>query len=193
MINGKTACVFCGSSIGASPIFEHDARVLGELLAKSGTKLVYGGGSLGLMGAVAKAAMQHAGHVTGVIPKFLCSLEKPDLPLSELIVTSDMHERKMNMWERADGFIVLPGGVGTFEELLEQLTWVQLGQHHKPIILLNTNGYWNLLEALFHHMRSNGFIRKELEITYHLASSPSHALNVFETHATKHRQQEGIA
>jgi len=156
-----------------------EARKLGRLLAEAGISVVYGGGSLGLMGALAQSCMEQGGHVTGVIPKFLCDLERPSTKLSELILTTDMHERKMNMWQRADGFIVLPGGVGTMEELLEQLTWVQLGQHHKPIILVNINGYWNLLEAFFNQMRQEGFIRRELEISYSLADAPEAAIKAF--------------
>lgn len=180
----KTVCVFCGSGLGSDQAFENDARQFGHLLSEANIELVYGGGSLGLMGVVAESCLKGGGVVTGVIPKFLWDLEMPSLPLTELITTKDMHERKMIMWERADGFIVLPGGVGTLEELVEQLTWVQLGTHSKPIILVNTAGYWSMLEEFFDKMRVSGFLRPELEIIYHLAADPLRALQIFELHTT---------
>ncbi len=174
-----SACVFCGASPGKSDAYVADARALGRLMAEAKIDLVYGGASVGLMGAVAEACLQGRGRVTGVIPEFLRALERPTLELSELIITADMHERKMKMWERADGFIVLPGGVGTLEELLEQLTWAQLGQHSKPIILLNTKGYWTLLEAFFGHMRATGFLREDLNITYSVVATAAEAVQLF--------------
>lgn len=180
----KTACVFCGSSPGKNPAFANDAQALGQALAAEKVRLVYGGGSLGLMGITAKSALEAGGEVVGVIPDFLQNLERPTLPLTELIVTTDMHQRKMNMWLRADGFIVLPGGVGTLEELLEQITWVQLGQHRKPIILLDTLGYWDPLLAMFEHMRAAGFIRQDLEIHYRVAATPAEAVALFHKYAT---------
>ncbi len=165
-----TVCVFCGASDGADPVFKDTAIAVGQAIAEAKLRLVYGGGSIGLMGAVASSAMKHGGHVTGVMPKFLERVERPSLDITETILTEDMHERKMGMWGRADGFLVLPGGVGTLEELVEQITWVQLKQHTKPIVMLNTLGFWDPLEALFKHMRGHGFIRSEYEIDYHLTA-----------------------
>jgi uncharacterized protein (TIGR00730 family) len=181
--SGLTACVFCGSGLGTRRAFADDARVLGQLLADDDISLVYGGGSVGLMGVVAQSCLERGGRVTGVIPDFLRALERPVLNLTELVITEDMHGRKMNMWRRADGFIVLPGGVGTLEELLEQLTWEQLGQHDKPIILLNTENYWAPLEAVFRQMRETGFLRKNLDIRYYVAPTPADAVSFLKAHA----------
>lgn len=139
------------------------ARSLGRLLAQSGLRLVYGGGGAGLMGEIARSALANGGQVTGVIPESLVNLEHPIEELSELIVVRNLHERKMLMYERSDAFIALPGGLGTLEELIEQLTWAQLGHHRKPIIIINTAGYWNLLLDLFKKMRRETFIRPGLD------------------------------
>ena len=171
-----TVCVFCGSSDGADPVFKETAIEVGRALAEAKLKLVYGGGGIGLMGAVAESAMKYGGHVTGVMPKFLEKVERPTLNITETILTEDMHERKMGMWGRADGFLVMPGGVGTLEELVEQITWVQLKQHTKPIVMLNVLGYWDPLVKLFAHMRGHGFIRGEYEIDYHLTADVSDAI-----------------
>ncbi len=175
-------CVFCGASDGADPAFMKAATEVGRALAEAKLRLVYGGGSIGLMGTVASSAMKHGGHVTGVMPKFLEKVERPSLDITESILTDDMHERKMGMWGRADGFLVLPGGVGTLEELVEQITWVQLKQHNKPIVMLNTLGYWDPLEKLFQHMRGHGFIRGEYEIHYHMTDDVSDAIDYLQSH-----------
>lgn len=177
-----TVCVFCGASDGADPVFKETAVAVGRALAEAKLRLVYGGGSIGLMGAVAHAAMENDGYVTGVMPKFLERVERPSLEITESILTEDMHERKMGMWGRADGFLVLPGGVGTLEELVEQITWVQLKQHSKPIVMLNTLGYWDPLIKLFEHMRGHGFIRGEYEIDYHLTADVSDAIAHLQSH-----------
>ena len=134
-------CVYCGSGKGRNPAYATAARQLGKSLAKAGIGLVYGGGSLGLMGEVARSTLKHGGHVTGIIPKFLSARERMLTDVDELIVTEDMHERKMMMFNKADAFVALPGGIGTLEELIEQLTWAQLGQHRKPIVIANIGGY----------------------------------------------------
>ena len=121
-------CVYCGSSAGTDPAFVETARSFGKILAENDIRLVYGGGSAGLMGALAEAVLENGGDVTGIIPEFLTNRERPRRLAQELIVTRDMHERKAKMFERADGFVALPGGIGTLEELVEQLTWAQLGQ-----------------------------------------------------------------
>ena len=154
----RNICVYCGSGPGTDPRFIRDATALGGMLADSGIGLVYGGGSVGLMGAISSAAIAKGGNVTGVIPEFLSGRERPMADEQELIVTRDMHERKRIMFERSDAFVALPGGIGTLEELVEQLTWAQLGRHKKPILVLNTGGFWDPLCALIDHMMSLAFI-----------------------------------
>jgi uncharacterized protein (TIGR00730 family) len=151
-------CVYCGSSPGTDPAFVETAQNFGKILAENDIRLVYGGGSTGLMGALAEAVLNHGGDVTGIIPEFLTTKERPRRLAQELIVTRDMHERKRTMFERADGFVALPGGIGTLEELVEQLTWAQLGRHKKPILLANINGYWDPLLSLIAHMRTQEFL-----------------------------------
>ena len=150
----KTVCVYCGSGPGTNPRFVEAAIALGKVFAENDIRLVYGGGSIGLMGAVAKSALDHGGAVTGIIPDFLQARENALTRVQELIVTPDMHERKRLMFERSDAFVALPGGVGTLEELVEQLTWQQLGRHTKPMLLANIDGFWEPLLALLAHMRA---------------------------------------
>ncbi len=154
----KALCVYCGSNPGADPAFIDTAQRFGKILAENGVRLVYGGGSIGLMGALASSVIEHGGEVTGIIPEFLTTQERPRQLAQELIVTRDMHERKRTMFERADGFVALPGGLGTLEELVEQMTWAQLGRHKKPILIVNTNGFWQPLLALIAHMRALGLV-----------------------------------
>lgn len=160
----STICVYCGSGAGTDPLFEHSARAFGKALADHGVGLVYGGGSIGLMGAVAKSAIEHGGKVTGIIPEFLAAREIAFRDSQELIVTHDMHERKRLMFERSDAFVALPGGVGTLEEVVEQMTWAQLGRHTKPILLANIAGFWEPLLTLLDHMRTTAFIRPNLSV-----------------------------
>lgn len=155
----ESVCVYCGSSKGADPLFAAEARRLGEILASNDIRLVYGGGGVGLMAEVATAVAMNGGAVTGIIPQFLISRERAFDHAAEIIVTEDMHERKKLMFERADAFVALPGGVGTLEELVEQLTWAQLGRHKKPILVANIAGFWDPLLALIDHMRDSAFIR----------------------------------
>ena len=160
----KTVCVYCGSGSGSNPRFVEAATALGKVFAENSIRLVYGGGSIGLMGAVAKSVLDHGGSVTGIIPDFLVKKERMlDRP-QELIVTPDMHERKRLMFERSDAFVALPGGVGTLEELVEQLTWQQLGRHTKPVLLANIDNFWEPLLALLTHMRATEFIRPTMNI-----------------------------
>jgi uncharacterized protein (TIGR00730 family) len=161
----KSLCVYCGSGLGTHPAYEEAARELGRAMAESGICLVYGGGSVGLMGTVARSVLDAGGSVTGIIPRFLQSRERPMSDLTELIVTDDMHQRKMLMFENADAFVALPGGVGTLEELVEQMTWAQLGRHQKPVLLANIEGFWGPLIKLLDQMRRVGFIRAELEVS----------------------------
>lgn len=158
MADIKSVCVYCGSGDGHDPAFLAAARALGSILAGAHIKLVYGGGSGGLMGAVADAVMASGGEVVGVIPRFLVERERANRNLSELIVTNDMHERKWAMFERADAFVALPGGIGTLEELIEILTWAQLGRHDHPVVIADINGYWQHLAALLDHMNAQGFL-----------------------------------
>jgi uncharacterized protein (TIGR00730 family) len=160
----KTVCVYCGSGPGTNPHFIEAAIAFGKALAEDGVRLVYGGGSLGLMGAVASSVLDHGGSVTGIIPEFLTSRENALTRVQEMIVTPDMHERKRLMFERSDAFVALPGGIGTLEELVEQLTWQQLGRHSKPILLANIDGFWEPLLALLGHMRATQFIRPTLAV-----------------------------
>jgi uncharacterized protein (TIGR00730 family) len=160
----KTICVYCGSGPGSNPRFIEAAIALGKVLAENRIRLVYGGGSIGLMGALATSVLDHGGSVTGIIPDFLTSRENALTRVQELVVTPDMHERKRLMFERSDAFVALPGGVGTLEELVEQLTWKQLGRHTKPILLANVDGFWEPLLALLAHMRATQFIRPNLAV-----------------------------
>ncbi|MGH0004457.1 TIGR00730 family Rossman fold protein [Pseudovibrio ascidiaceicola] len=174
----KSICVYCGSNAGSQPLFEKAAIQLGELLAREGIRLVYGGGSIGLMGAVAKTVLENGGEVTGVIPKFLKEREVMLEDAHELIVTQDMHERKRTMFEKADAFIALPGGIGTLEELVEMLTWAQLGRHDKPMLLLNLDQFWTPLVELLDHMRSLGFIRPDSDITYEITEDVAQSVDI---------------
>jgi uncharacterized protein (TIGR00730 family) len=160
----KTVCVYCGSGSGSNPRFVEAAIALGKVFAENNIRLVYGGGSVGLMGAVAKSVLDQGGSVTGIIPDFLANRERMNPNLTELVVTPDMHERKRLMFERSDAFVALPGGVGTLEELVEQMTWQQLGRHTKPVLLANIDNFWEPLIALLSHMRANQFIRPALDV-----------------------------
>jgi uncharacterized protein (TIGR00730 family) len=160
----KTVCVYCGSGPGTDPRFVEAAIALGKNLAENGVRLVYGGGSLGLMGSVATSVLDNGGTVTGIIPDFLKLRENALKRVQEMIVTPDMHERKRLMFEHSDAFVALPGGIGTLEELVEQLTWQQLGRHSKPILIANIANFWEPLLGLLTHMRSTQFIRPTLAI-----------------------------
>lgn len=160
----RTVCVYCGSGPGTKPSYVEAAVQFGRVLAENDVGLVYGGGSVGLMGAVAGSVLERGGRVTGVIPDFLVQREHAMKRVQDLIVTRDMHERKQIMFERSDAFVALPGGIGTLEELVEQMTWAQLGRHAKPILLANIEGFWDPLLALLDHMRELAFIRQGLTV-----------------------------
>jgi uncharacterized protein (TIGR00730 family) len=172
----RNVCVYCGSSAGNDPTFAEAAEALGRALAADGVGLIYGGGGEGLMGRLARATLGAGGHVTGVIPDFLIRKEHALTAAHEIIVVGDMHERKRTMFDRADAFIALPGGVGTLEELVEQMTWAQLNRHVKPILLADVGGFWRPLLALFAHMRIEGFIRESFELRYLVAERIEDAL-----------------
>jgi len=162
-------CVYCGSGHGLDPAFSQAATDLGRAMAENGVRLVYGGGNVGLMGAVARAVLDHGGHVTGIIPEFLRARELMIADAQELVVVPDMHTRKQMMFDRADAFVALPGGVGTLEELVEQMTWSQLGQHRKPILVADIAGFWRPFLSLLDHMREQGFVRAGFDVNYLVA------------------------
>lgn len=158
----RAICVYCGSGPGTDPAFVEAAQAFGTVLAKNDIRLIFGGGSVGMMGAIAKSVLGHGGAVTGVIPEFLVAREHAMRGADNLIITRDMHERKRKMFELADAFVAMPGGIGTLEEVVEQITWVQLGRHRKPILLANVKNFWNPLCALINHMKNLEFIRGDL-------------------------------
>ena len=186
----RTICVYCGSGPGTDPAFVEAARRFGQLLALDGVGLVYGGGSRGLMGAVATSVLDHGGHVTGIIPEFLQDREKTLRRAQEVIITPDMHVRKQTMFDRADAFVALPGGIGTLEELVEQLTWAQLGRHKKPILILNVKGFWDPLCALLDHMREMEFIRLDLGVSLLVVERPEQVLPTLRAAAAEVSERE---
>ncbi len=165
----KNICVYCGSSNGTNPSMLRAAEQLGHAMANAGIGLVYGGGNGGLMGATARAVLEKGGHVTGIIPGFLRDREIMLADAQEMVVVPDMHTRKRLMFERSDAFVALPGGIGTLEELVEQMTWVQLDQHSKPVLIADNGGFWRPLLALLEHMREQGFVRSTFEVRYLVA------------------------
>ena len=169
MKNPLSICVYCGSGFGTDPAFKSAANELGKSMADAGIRLVYGGGHVGLMGEVAKAVKDNGGYVTGIIPRFLKDREIMFEDADENIVVDDMHTRKRMMFEKSNAFVALPGGVGTLEELIEQLTWAQLGRHTKPIVIADIKGFWRPLLTLMAHMRNFDFIREGLEVNYAVA------------------------
>jgi uncharacterized protein (TIGR00730 family) len=176
----RTVCVYCGSSPGTDPAFIESARALGQAMAANGVGLVYGGGGEGMMGEVASAVVAGGGTVTGIIPEFLVAREHAHKNVPNMIVTRDMHERKRKMFEMADAFVAMPGGIGTLEELVEQLTWVQLGRHRKPVLVANIAGFWDPLGALIDHMRKLEFIRGQYSFELLIANKVADILPMLE-------------
>ncbi|HKJ62825.1 MAG TPA: TIGR00730 family Rossman fold protein [Hyphomicrobiales bacterium] len=174
----KNVCVYCGSNDGAHPVYVKAAQAFGKILGDNGIGLVYGGASVGLMGYIARATLEAGGHVTGIVPENLPAKEVPFAGVQELIEVKTFHERKMLMFERSDAFVALPGGVGTLEELVEQITWVQLSHHDKPVVIADIDGYWQPLIQLFDQMRKLGFINSGLDINYHTASKAGDILPI---------------
>lgn len=157
----SSICVYCGSSDGAREIYREAGFQLGQAIAEAGLRLVYGGGTRGIMGAVAEGAMAHGGKVTGIIPRFLMRKEAPEAAgenLDELVVTETMHERKHALFQRSGAFVAMPGGIGTVEEIVEMMTWAQLGHHSKPMVFGNIGGYWGPMLEMMDHMMTEGFI-----------------------------------
>ncbi|WP_226530654.1 TIGR00730 family Rossman fold protein [Metabacillus niabensis] len=178
----KKLAVFCGSSNGASDVYIEVAIKLGKELAKRNIALVYGGASVGIMGAVAVSVLEEGGYVIGVMPSFLDKREIAHKNLSELIIVNSMHERKAKMADLADGFIVLPGGPGTLEEFFEIFTWAQLGLHQKPCGLLNVNHYFDPLLSLFNHMSEEQFLHEKYLNMALVDSEPNGILDKFNTY-----------
>ena len=167
----RSLCVYCGSWSGDHPSLEGFARDFGSACAARGIELIYGGGGIGLMGAVAEAALAAGGRVVGIMPRSLLEAEPPFPDVTELVIVDSMHERKRQMFDRADGFVVLPGGLGTLDETIEMITWRQLGFHDKPIVLANYRGYWNPLLTLFDHIVATGFAQPDAHDLYAVANS----------------------
>ena len=189
----RTVCVYCGSSPGNDPAFVAAATRFGEILAENGIGLVYGGGAGGLMGALASAALARGGDIIGVIPKFLIERERMFRGAAELVLTTDMHERKRIMFERSDAFVALPGGLGTLEELVEQLTWAQLGRHTKPIVLVNIDGFWAPLLQLLRHMHEAAFIRPEMDVRFATVDSADEVIPTIRAAARAQREDFSTA
>lgn len=172
----KSVAVYCGSRTGGRPVYAQTAYALGATLARQGIMLVYGGGQIGLMGAVAKGALDAGGKVHGVIPEALAIKEIAATDLTDIEVVPNMHVRKARMAELSDGFIALPGGLGTMEELMEVLTWAQLGWHGKPIALLDVGGFYGLLDQFLHHLVTEGFVAERDRRMLLNGSSPDEVL-----------------
>lgn len=175
----KRVCVYCGSNPGRQPIYREAATELGRELVQRDIALVYGGASIGVMGALANAVLENGGEVIGVIPQSLATREVAHAELSELIVVTSMHERKAKMAELSDGFVALPGGWGTFEELFEMLTWAQLGLHTKPCGLLNIAGYYDHLAMFLQHAMDERFVREEYKPMMIMEQQPATLLDRF--------------
>ncbi len=173
----KRVCVFAGSSAGGRPEYADAARGLARELTRRSVGIVYGGGSVGLMGVLADAALADGGEVIGVIPRGLATRELAHAGLTEMCVVGSMHERKATMASLSDGFVALPGGLGTFEETLEMLTWSQLGIHRKPVGVLNAGGYFDGLLGFFRHAVAEGFVRREYLALLVLGTAPAALLD----------------
>lgn len=178
----KNIAVFCGSSNGASPVYIDAAKKFGIELAKRNITLIYGGASVGVMGAVADAVLDEGGQVIGIMPAFLEQREISHQRLSKLIVVQSMHERKAKMEELADGFVALPGGPGTLEEFFEMFTWAQLGLHQKPCGLLNINQYFDPLVELFNHMTKEQFLHEKYRSMAMVDDEPNKLLEKFNSY-----------
>jgi len=175
-------CVFCGSSHGADPIYTETARAFGNAMVEAGFDLVFGGGGVGLMGETAMAVSKAGGKILGIIPNFLRHLEPPLTVSQEIVITESMNERKARMFAAADGFAVLPGGLGTLDEFAEAFTAAQLRLHAKPIVLVNVKNYYAPLIALIDHFIAQGFARTHVKDLIHLAPTVEDAIAIFSAH-----------
>ena len=176
-------CVFCGSRTGSDPAYENAARTLGRLMAEKGIRLVYGGGHVGLMGVIADAVLDAGGQVTGVIPDFLRRREVGRDDLTDLVITDSMHSRKQRMFELADAFVALPGGLGTLDETIEVATWKQLGLHAKPIVILDAAGYWGALSALLTSVVKGGFAYGDIQTLWAVVDSAEQVFDAIDAAA----------
>jgi uncharacterized protein (TIGR00730 family) len=183
MTGVRRVCVYCGSSDRVAEALRESARRTGRLLAEAGMELIYGGGHIGLMGLTADAALAAGGHVVGIIPDFLHGREIAHTRVSELIVVPSMHERKQRMFERADAFAILPGGLGTLDETFECMTWKQLGLHDKPIVIVDVEGYWKPLLALIDHAIAAGFAPARIRNAIQVVPSPEALIAVLKSAA----------
>lgn len=174
----KSVCVFCGASVGNDPAYRAAANELGERMAASGTRLVFGAGHIGMMGTVADAVLTRGGEAIGVIPEFLRDRELAHTGLTELHVVDSMHARKTMMFDLSDAFIVLPGGLGTLEEMFEMITWRQLGRHEKPIVLINTKDYWAPFQAMIDRVVESDFAHGAAETYFSIAADPMAAMQI---------------
>lgn len=175
----RRVCVFCGSNPGTDPAYVAAAEATGRLLAERGLGLVYGGGSVGLMGRLAQAAMDVGGEVVGVIPDFLDRVEVANRDITRLEVAGSMHERKARMAELSDAFLALPGGIGTFEEVFETMTWTQLGVHDKPVGLVDVAGFWSSAAALLDRSVADGFLAEDVRAAVVVAPTAAEVLDAF--------------
>lgn len=176
----ESVCLYCGSSTGRRAVFREGAAQFGALLAERGIRLIYGGGHIGLMGVAADAALAKGGTVIGVIPKFLIDLEASHPGLTELVIVDSMHERKQRMFELADGFAILPGGLGTLDEMIEIITWRQLGLHDKPIAIIDLGGYWQSLTALIDKVIADDFAKPRVRNLFTVVRSVGEVLPALE-------------
>ena len=179
----KYLCVYCGSSSGSNPIYTQQAQALGQSMVKHSYYLVYGAGNVGLMGVIADEVLKQGGEVIGVIPQHLVDMEVAHTNCTELIVTTTMHERKAIMAERSDGFIAMPGGIGTLEEVIEVMTWTQLGLHEKPIAFYDINQYYSRLFEFFDHMMDEKFLKSVPMDQLIRESNPESLLKGIENHS----------
>jgi uncharacterized protein (TIGR00730 family) len=189
-------CVYCGSSPGRDDVYLKAGHTLGRSIAESGLRLIYGGGTKGIMGAVADGALRAGGKVTGIIPNFLLNKEATEAALSrldELIVTENMHERKHMMFEKSDAFVALPGGIGTVEEIVEVMTWAQLGRHRKPIVFVNVKRFWDPMTAMIDHMRAEGFVHTGHLVNPLVVEKPEAVVPAILTEAANIESPTGVA
>lgn len=180
MTEVRSLCVLCGSREGIDPVYRAAALRLGQLIGEHGVRLVYGGGSIGLMGVIADAVIAAGGDVVGVIPDFLIRYEVGHQRLTDLVVTDSMHDRKRRMFEMADAFVVLPGGLGTLDETFEIITWKQLRLHDSPIVVLDVNGYWSPLLNLIEAIIATGFAHPEVAELITVVETPEQVLRALE-------------
>lgn len=182
----KNICVFCGSAVGKNPIYKQTAQELGLLFVKKQIRLIYGGGRVGLMGIMADTVMQNGGKVVGIIPQFLIEMEVAHSRLSEMIMVKTMHERKKRMTDMAQGFVVMPGGIGTMDEFFEVFTWAQLGLHTKPIGLLNTNGFFDKLLAYIDFAVEEGFVKAQSREMMLIETDAEHLIESMQNYEANH-------